>query len=89
MYYWGDKGPFRWFLIAAPSGARVLYLCCVVSLLLALYSSFTGAGLLSELFQTSLQLQLFLTGLVELPHLLAVHRLQFAAKLPLLCAQFP
>lgn len=55
------------------------YLCSVVGFLLALCPRLAGAGLLSELFQTGLQLQLFLAGLAELPRLLAVHRLQLAA----------
>lgn len=65
------------------------YLCSVVGLLLALCPRLAGTGLLSELLQTGLQLQLFLAGLAELPRLLAVHRLQLAAKLPLFGAQLP
>lgn len=65
------------------------YLRCVVGLLLALCPHFAGTGLLSELLQTGLQLQLFLAGLAKLPRLLAVHCLQLAAKLALLGAQLP
>ncbi|TNN58042.1 hypothetical protein EYF80_031714 [Liparis tanakae] len=65
------------------------YLRGVVGLLLALRPRLAGAGLLSELLQTGLQLQLLLAGLAELPRLLAVHRLQLAAQLPLLGAQLP
>lgn len=65
------------------------YLCSVVGLLLALCPWLAGAGLLSELLQTGLQLQLFLAGLAELPRLLTVHRFQLAAQLPLLGAQLP
>lgn len=68
---------------------RIPYLGIVVGLLLALCPWLTGAGLLSELLQTSLQLQLLLAGMAELPRLLAVHRLQFAAKLALLGTQLP
>lgn len=61
----------------------------VVGLLLALRARLAGAGLLPELLQTALQLQLLLTRLAQLPRLLAVHGLQLAAQLPLLSAQLP
>lgn len=66
-----------------------LYLLSVVGLLLALRPRLTSAGLLSELLQTGLQLQLLLAGLAELPRLLAVYRFQLAAQLPLLGTQLP
>lgn len=71
------------------SAVHAPYLCSVVGLLLALCPRLAGAGLLSELLQTGLQLQLFLAGLAELPRLLAVHRLQLTAQLPLLGTQLP
>lgn len=66
-----------------------LYLLSVVGLLLALCPRLASAGLLSELLQTGLQLQLLLAGLAELPRLLAVYCFQLAAQLPLLGAQLP
>lgn len=65
------------------------YLLGVVGLLLALRARLAGAGLLPELLQTGLQLQLLLARLAQLPRLLAVHGLQLAAQLPLLGAQLP
>lgn len=65
------------------------YLLGVVGLLLALRARLAGAGLLPELLQTGLQLQLLLARLAQLPRLLTVHGLQLATQLPLLGAQLP
>lgn len=65
------------------------YLFSIVGLLLALCPRLAGASLLSKLLQTGLEFQLLLSGLAELPGLLAVYGFQLATQLPLLGAQLP
>lgn len=88
-----NASQYESILLATPNAVLHVhvfpYLLSVVGLLLALCARLASAGLLSELLQTGLQLQLLLAGLAELPRLLAVYRFQLAAQLPLLGAQLP